>query len=430
MFSSIASSICSPACTTQRLAPLFRSTLAQTLGDDRFEVKVFHKISDIPYSLWQTTAHQKNALLELPFLSAIEQCPPSDCQPIYLVFYQQQTPVGLAYCQLIEFNASESISREPLNGDECLFASLGKFFKEFVSKNVHFYSFVCGNLLATGENTSAFAQHINAATQVKMLNEGVEAARKLLQKELNIDIKMTLFKEFYESSKPSIDAFITDGGCHEFIVQPNMLMNIDANWRTFDDYLAAIGSKYRVRVRRGFKKMAELECRSLELADLVTHQTTMHQLYKAITNQAEFNLIKLTEGYFVALKRELKSDFLVKGYFNAQQEMVGFCTMIKSHDSLDAHFLGLDSSYNASHQLYFNMLLEILKTGIDWRVAHIIYARTALEIKSSVGAVPYQMFNYVRHRNTVSNTLIHRLFTFLQPKPLVWQQRHPFKDSE
>ena len=56
----------------------------------------------------------------------------------------------------------------------------------------------------------------------------------------------------------------------------------------------------------------------------------------------------------------------------------------------------------------------------------IIFARTALEIKSSVGAKPKPMYGYVQHKNKVLNKCMPTFFEWFEPK-IVWQERNPFK---
>ena len=56
----------------------------------------------------------------------------------------------------------------------------------------------------------------------------------------------------------------------------------------------------------------------------------------------------------------------------------------------------------------------------------IIFARTALEIKSSVGAKPVKMYGLITHSNSLINHNIAKLFNYLEPKT-DWQERNPFK---
>ena len=54
------------------------------------------------------------------------------------------------------------------------------------------------------------------------------------------------------------------------------------------------------------------------------------------------------------------------------------------------------------------------------------FGRTALEIKSSIGATPVEMSGFIYHNNKLINRFIGKIFKNLEPE-LHWQQRHPFK---
>lgn len=56
------------------------------------------------------------------------------------------------------------------------------------------------------------------------------------------------------------------------------------------------------------------------------------------------------------------------------------------------------------------------------------FARTALEIKSSVGAVPENLYCYLRHQNPLVNKFTGTLLDYLKPVE-EWLPRHPFKSQ-
>jgi hypothetical protein len=56
----------------------------------------------------------------------------------------------------------------------------------------------------------------------------------------------------------------------------------------------------------------------------------------------------------------------------------------------------------------------------------IVFARTALEIKSAVGAKPQQMFGFIKHQNGFVHSKIKKIFDYLEPK-VIWTERNPFR---
>jgi hypothetical protein len=67
----------------------------------------------------------------------------------------------------------------------------------------------------------------------------------------------------------------------------------------------------------------------------------------------------------------------------------------------------------------------MLEFGISNKFNTVVYARTAMEIKSSVGAKPEGMVIYLKHTNGVINAILKQVFGLMNPKQN-WEERHPF----
>jgi hypothetical protein len=125
------------------------------------------------------------------------------------------------------------------------------------------------------------------------------------------------------------------------------------------------------------------------------------------------------------LKKNLKDLFLFYGYFK-DEKLIGFNTLIKNGNQMDTYFLGYDETIQREKMLYLNMLYDMIAYSINKGFKEIIFARTALEIKSSVGAKPEEMFGFIHHSNSIINSKMDKLFCYLEPKT-EWQERNPFK---
>ena len=73
------------------------------------------------------------------------------------------------------------------------------------------------------------------------------------------------------------------------------------------------------------------------------------------------------------------------------------------------------------------MLYDMIGYSIKKKFKKIIFGRTALEIKSSIGAEAEPMFGYIKHSNPLLQWQMPRVFNSLQPK-IDWQPRNPFKE--
>ncbi|MFM8485151.1 MAG: GNAT family N-acetyltransferase, partial [Bacteroidota bacterium] len=170
-----------------------------------------------------------------------------------------------------------------------------------------------------------------------------------------------------------------------------------------------------------------IERRELSLEDIERELPVIYRLYKEVASNAGFNMVDLTEDYFTGMKDGFGDYFRLFGYFR-DGKMVAFYSTIQNHKELEAHFIGYDKSLNHEYQLYMNILYDIIRQGIDSGSSRIIFARTALEIKSSVGAEAHPLWNYLRHQNQLANRFTATILDYLKPVE-TWLPRHPFKDS-
>jgi hypothetical protein len=139
-----------------------------------------------------------------------------------------------------------------------------------------------------------------------------------------------------------------------------------------------------------------------------------------------FNTFILPCNHFSIFKNRLGSDFILRGYFE-DEKLVGFTSVIRHGKELETYFLGYDVSIQRENMLYLNMLYDIIGCGISQGFKRIILGRTALEIKSSVGAKPVELNGFMRHSYSPVHSNLRWIFPLLEPKAK-WIQRHPFKD--
>ncbi len=390
-----------------------------------FSVEIYSSIQEVS-PVWEGAAPMEDLFLQRTYLRLLEKHPPQGMQFCYLVFYREKDPVGVAIGQIQHFRADQSINLEEdkRSGVPCFFTAFANYLKGLFARQVEFKTLINGNLLLTGEHGAYFkSEYVDRKKAFVLLEEGLSYAAEWLNAR-KISIMATLIKEFYPGVQEHTSG-LTNKNYNEVCIQPNMVMKIPPHWTSFDDYLEDLTSKYRVRTRRALKKKQDLEFRELSLQEIQDNLDRLYELYMGIAENSGFNVINLNRQYLAALKEQLPERFRLYACHD-NGELIAYYTTIHNGQELEAHFLGFDRKYNRSHQLYHNILYAILQEGIDLRVEKIIYARTALEIKSSIGAVPVDMYCYFRHRNSFSNRFLSPILDYLKPDDN-WEQRHPFK---
>jgi hypothetical protein len=204
-----------------------------------------------------------------------------------------------------------------------------------------------------------------------------------------------------------------------------MIFDVKTDWISPQDYVSAFKKKYRSRYRTAKKKSRTIDRKELALDDVFSLSDQLYQLYENVSDNAGVNSFKLHETHFYNLKLELKEDFKLFGYF-IDEQLVGFYTLILNSTKLETYFLGYNQAFQQEHQMYLNMLFDMASFGIEHNYKQVIFARTAMEIKSSIGAKPHQMSLYLKHTNNViANTVLKGVVKYANPVR-EWDERHPF----
>jgi predicted N-acyltransferase len=277
--------------------------------------------------------------------------------------------------------------------------------------------------MLTGQNAYAFSDRIDKNTALLCLKT---ASKKLetIFKNKGQKVHITTFKDFQQEETTAFQkAGFQD--YFQFSTQPNMIFDIPTHWKTEQDYINALSKKYRDQYKRARKKANGVVKIKMHLEDIIKHEETIYDLYFHVAKNAHFNTFFLAKNHFQSLKEILKDKFLFYGYF-LDEKLIGFNTIIKNGEVMDTYFLGYDESIQREKMLYLNMLYDIIAYSINKGFKEIVFARTALEIKSAVGAKPQEMFGYMKHSNIILDTVIEKLFCYLEPE-VVWQERNPFK---
>ena len=378
-----------------------------------YSFQIYFSSENLP-SNWDVLA-LNNIFLSKDYLKILEKSAPENMVCHFIGFFRDKELVGIALSQFLDLNKLESFGER----DKCIKTSIrNSIFKNFCS-----HVLILGNNMLTGQNAYVFSDRIDKNTALLCLKT---ASKKLetIFKNKGQKVHITTFKDFpQEETTVFQKAGFQD--YFQFSTQPNMIFDIPTHWKTEQDYINALSKKYRDQYKRARKKANGVVKIKMHLEDIIKHEDTIYDLYFHVAKNAHFNTFFLAKNHFRTLKEILKDKFLFYGYF-LDEKLIGFNTIIKNGEVMDTYFLGYDESIQREKMLYLNMLYDIIAYSINKGFKEIVFARTALEIKSAVGAKPQEMFGYMKHSNIILDTVIEKLFCYLEPE-VVWQERNPFK---
>lgn len=398
---------------------LFGKKVASEFVTVDHTVDILTSISEASQSFWDNIVPEGHVFLSYEYLHAFEASVSDNVGFRYLVFRERGHAVGVAAFQIIHFDAGNVAVAEDAEQQSFMRKLIAK-----VIKPISFRLLVSGNAFMTGEYGLYFKDGALNADRAEWLHHGIDqivAAEQARGESLS----GVLIKDYYLDKTTQLERF-KQAGYLEFQVQPNMIVDIDSEWGDFDGYLQAMTSKYRTRVKRAIKDLNGIDVRPLNEATVKQYMDRIESLYDQVIDNSHFKLAKFDIGHLKPMKATLGDTCHIDGFFKGD-ELIGFISyLIRSNGELVAGMTGFDREEQQQHDIYLNILLQLVRRGIEQKAERVVLGRTAMEIKSSIGAKPHDMVDYVRHCNSLMNAIIKpiiKLFSSTEE----WKQRTPFK---
>ena len=348
--------------------------------------------------------------LKTPYLTAQENATPKNIDYFYVAVFLGEEMAGKFVVQRIRIKGKN------------IFRSENKFREELL--NLLNVNMLCvGNIKITGEHAWELKDGTDQVEFLRLIPNALKEIRNISKNE-NLPVKLLLIKDFYEETSVKLKEYF--GKYERLSVQPNMVFKPKNNWKTFDDYLNAMRTKYRTRAKRAFKKSENVSFREFSISEIGQLKDVMYSQYQHVLANNSFSLYVLPENFFYEMKKHMPENFRVYGGF-INEKLVCFYSLIENGKNLEAGFLGYDAQLQHDMQLYLNMLYRMINFSVSGGFESIDFSRTAMEIKSSAGAVPLEMYGFLIHSNPVMNRVLSTTFRkFYQPEE--WIPRNPFKD--
>lgn len=342
---------------------------------------------------WNKIASEASIFLSQKYLKAIEDNSPENTSQKYAMAYHEGNPVVIIACQVAEISGENLIQTDTQ-------------LKETVAKTINERILVCGNLVSSGLHGVAFSKDIDPETGWRIVAEILYKIRRAEKLSGNIDFVLIkdLKGEALEASQ-IIERF----SYRRIQTDPDMVLDLSSDILSFDDYLGSLTSKYRSRIKKVIKTLdqADFECNKITITEEIDKE--LHRLYLAVEEKSATRLATLPEGYFLALQNALKDKFTCFA-IQRQNEIAGFVTVIKDHDKAIAYYVGLNYKTNSEYPIYFRLLQLVIQSAIDMECTQVMFGRTALEPKASLGAKPVDTFVWARHRVPAVNFFVRKLF--------------------
>jgi predicted N-acyltransferase len=397
-----------------------RSVIA-TVQNAAVRVSIYDTINAVPESDWLRFIPDGNPLLKPQYLKLLEDTQRGEMEFIYALVHKDDRLIGVCYFQIVRFRGTNLLPFFPTITSTSLSERLKAYFinlsKSFVAK-LDLPLLVSGNLFITGEQGLYFLSNITELEKSFYLAHTIE---HILKERKNI--RTALLPDMYEPSGDFDTAFLKKN-YQRIYVEADMSMILPNDWHSFEDYLQAISSKYRVRAKKIMQNSQALTMHEMTADDIEANIDRFYYLYRIVADKADFNIAKFPKDYFVAQKRLSPDLYKIFGYY-LDGVLVGFMSIFILPNKTEVHYCGIDYSINKDYALYQRMLYDTGKYAIENNLRKLHFGRTAPEVKSAIGAIPHPMYGYIRYKNPILNSLMGLFTSRLKPREYI--HRNPFK---
>ena len=376
-----------------------------------FVTSLYPSVDLIDPVVFKEVNADKNVYFSKPFLKAFELSNPQIEFKYISISDDKKNTVALALVQVINLSVEGTLKN----------IKVASFVRKFLSLffwNDHIKIMFCGNIFLSGEHGISSSGGISKNEIMIQIGTALDAVAANTK-----PLHAIFIKDFKGESLKNTRQFL-NFGYSEIKVEPNMIIQLQPEWKSFEDYKNILKSKYRVKANKADSTSSTLSTRLFTEHDFETYKDELQALYQNTIANASFNAQVLNLNTYIRLRATFKDNFIVKAYF-LENKLVGFLTALVNKNALDAHFIGLDYELNKSHAIYPRILNDYVRLGIEKQVSSINLGRTASEIKTTIGANPLELSCYIKHKNPFLNSLVKPFFKRIKVKE--FRQHSPFK---
>lgn len=377
-----------------------------------FDLKT--SIASVNINDWQEVVRDRNIYLSINYLTALEQSMASKMDFLYTIIYDKTgKPVLVGVFQLVTFlyKKKEDHSR---------------FLKHFSTDsdgNLSMNMLVCGNVFADGENGFLNTDAVSTAEAI----DQIVSVTKKIKKDENTGKKISviLFKEFWPDSTKYSD-LLKEHKFKDFMIDVNMVLPIHPQWKSMEEYLFSMKTKFRTKAKAVFRRSNMLELRSLDHREILQREKRIKELFQNVAEKHSYSYGFIDPLAFAAFKEKLGDAFCFKGVFN-ENVLIGFSTAFFHKGLMEANYVGLDYSVNQKLAVYQRLLYDYVDQAIHKQVSELQFGRTSELMKSSLGAEPIDMTLYAQHKSAIPNIFVASILNLVSPSD--FELRQPFKSK-
>jgi hypothetical protein len=364
---------------------------------------------------WAKVTSHDSLFLSRRYLRVLEDAGPENLRPCYAIIFRDKEPVAAIAAQTLTVSIARLRKKSASGKTNSRLARLDAHEEKML---------VCGNVLSWGMHGISFRPGEDQEPLWPAVSEAIYRLRRV--DKLFGDTAFVMVKDIpdaYASPAKALSRF----SYRELETEPNMVLDISPQWKSYDDYLASLTSKYRKQAKQIEKEVAAAGCSVEEIKSdaIARNAEQLHALYLQTHKNARLRLVTLPVTFLPTLAERLGDDLRFT-VLKKDDTLLGFVTTVRDGETAVGYSIGFDRKANAEFPIYFRLLQSVIGHALAFGCKRLSLGRTALEPKARLGARPDPMRIWIRHRipmlNLIVRGLLHTISDHEEPP-----ERNPFK---
>ena len=336
--------------------------------------RVFNSIGEVDLTAWERVRSETGGsiFMDPRFIASVENSMKEDCRFWYVIVYDENGHPAACAC-LTAMTIDFADLADPR------LASIIRRVRRLLTRFRKLKLFVCGLPGSPGEKSLALMSLTSSEDILAVL----DAVIRDLANETGSDA--IVYKEFGNGDLEWTRPLLTLG--YRRIPTPPMHF-FKPSFQNFDEYRAALKTRYRQPVNRSIRKLKvpgirqEILTDSKEISRLYTAH--VHDLYCQMATKAEAKLEILPIEFFRQLASRLEGNVELL-IISKDSRIVAFGWCLHGGSSYHLLFAGLDYRLNKELDLYFNLMHAGLDRALRKQVSTIHVGQSADAFKARIG---------------------------------------------
>lgn len=358
----------------------------------QLQIAIVDRFSQLNETSWQLVTRNGSFFHSAEYQRALEKFKPANMELRYAIINDGDTSLATVCIQISRIDLTQvgnASRRKRLNA-----------FSRRVGQRI----LVCGNLLIYGLHGVCIAEDADHQRVWNAVSEVLYRVRRA--EKLAGSADLIVIKDMNEGNKRG-SVMLKKLSYGVIDTEPNMVLALQPSWKTHEDYLGSLTSKFRSDIKnRVIKKFDESGCSIEKLDDVQAHGARLHELYLQVHGNATLRPFTLASTYWQELA-QVAGNRMVIHAAKKDGVIVGFIVSLNDGDTAFAYHIGFDRSLvEAGIPIYLRLLHASLAQAIEFGCRRVSFGRTALEPKARMGCKPEKTFIWARHRHPMFNQLV------------------------